>query len=71
MKGSPITIGGQDVLPGETKKIELEMQAGDVTQTYADTQRLEESVAYRPSTSIEKGVGRFVDWFREYTDLTN
>ena len=25
MKGSPITIGGQDVLPGETKKIELEM----------------------------------------------
>ena len=53
------------------EKIELEMQAGDVTQTYADTQRLEESVAYRPSTSIEKGVGRFVDWFREYTDLTN
>lgn len=42
------------------------MQAGDVPDTYADTQLLEKAVGFRPDTPIDTGVQRFVDWFRAY-----
>ena len=42
------------------------MQAGDVPDTYADTQLLEKAVGFRPDTPIDTGVQRFVDWFRGY-----
>ena len=44
----------------------LPMQAGDVTATEADTAETRAVLDYVPSTSIETGVGRFVDWYREY-----
>ncbi len=44
----------------------LPMQAGDVTATYADVDDLMRDVGFRPSTSIETGVNRFVDWYRTY-----
>ncbi len=42
------------------------MQPGDVPDTYADTQRLEQAVGFRPDTPIDTGVARFVDWYRAY-----
>lgn len=42
------------------------MQPGDVPITYADVSRLQEAVGYHPNTSIDKGIGEFVDWYREY-----
>ena len=44
----------------------LPMQPGDVTSTEADTAETRAVLDYAPSTSIEVGVGRFVDWYREY-----
>ncbi len=44
----------------------LPIQPGDVPETYADIDALEEAVGFRPSTSIEDGIGKFVDWYREY-----
>ena len=44
----------------------LPMQLGDVPDTYADVTDLSNIVGYRPSTSIEKGVARFVEWYREF-----
>ena len=44
----------------------LPMQAGDVSDTYADTSALEKAVGYRPSVSVEDGVSDFVDWYRRY-----
>lgn len=44
----------------------LPMQAGDVQKTYADTSELDKAVGYKPGTSIEVGVKRFVDWYLEY-----
>lgn len=44
----------------------LPMQPGDVPQTYADVSDLEREVGFKPSTPIEVGVSRFVDWYREY-----
>ena len=44
----------------------LPMQPGDVAATEAETTETRAVLDYAPSTSIETGVGRFVDWYREY-----
>lgn len=44
----------------------LPMQPGDVEATYADVADLEETIDFRPSVSIEEGIGKFVDWYRSY-----
>ncbi len=44
----------------------LPMQPGDVVNTYADIDALVTDVGYRPSTSIEVGVEKFVAWYRNY-----
>ncbi len=44
----------------------LPMQAGDVTATEADVTQLENAVGYRPATTIEDGIARFVEWYRAY-----
>lgn len=44
----------------------LPMQPGDVPNTWADVQDLADEVGYRPSTSVEEGVRRFVDWYLEF-----
>ncbi len=42
----------------------LPMQAGDVLATSADVTRLEQAVGFRPHTSVEDGVAKFVEWYR-------
>ena len=44
----------------------LPMQPGDVPATYADVEALMQDVGFKPATSIEAGIGKFVDWYREY-----
>lgn len=44
----------------------LPLQDGDVPETYADVEDLIRDVDFKPSTSIEIGVGRFIDWYLEY-----
>ena len=48
------------------KKNMLPMQPGDVASTFADIDSLQRAVGFRPSTPIEEGVRKFVDWYREY-----
>ena len=50
----------------EAKKNFLPMQPGDVPQTFADVDDLIRDVGFRPTTSIEEGLKRFVAWYREY-----
>ena len=40
------------------------LQPGDVLETYADVDDLSRDVGFRPSTPIEEGVKRFVEWYR-------
>jgi UDP-glucuronate 4-epimerase len=47
----------------------LPMQPGDVLETYADTTGLEREIGFRPKTSIEEGIRRFVAWYRDYHNL--
>jgi UDP-glucuronate 4-epimerase len=44
----------------------LPLQPGDVPDTYADVDALVNDIGYRPNTSIEVGVRRFVDWYKDY-----
>ena len=43
----------------------MPMQPGDVQATWADTTLLTRLTGYRPRTSVEDGVARFVDWYRQ------
>ena len=38
----------------------------DVPATYADIEDLASAVGFRPRTSIEDGIARFVAWYRDY-----
>ena len=44
----------------------LPMQDGDVPATWADVQELSDLTGYSPATPIEVGVGRFVEWYKEF-----
>lgn len=44
------------------------LQPGDVPDTYADSDALKDAVGYQPSTPVEVGVQRFVEWYRDYYD---
>lgn len=50
----------------KARKNLLPMQLGDVPATYADIDDLEAAVGFRPVTSIETGVERFVAWYQSY-----
>jgi UDP-glucuronate 4-epimerase len=52
---------------GRKAQIEmLPMQPGDVPATMADVSALESDIGYRPKTTVEEGVPRFVEWYRSY-----
>ena len=52
---------------GKKAQIEmLPMQPGDVPATTADVSALESDIGYRPKTTVEEGVPRFVEWYRGY-----
>ena len=52
---------------GTKAKVELlPMQAGDVEKTYADIDAIQRDIGYQPTTAIEQGIPRFVEWYREY-----
>ena len=42
------------------------MQPGDVYQTYADVSDLIRDFDFKPSTTIEEGLTKFVEWYRGY-----
>lgn len=56
----------EEKLGKKAKKNLMPIQPGDVPETYADIEALENEVGFRPSTSIEKGIGNFVEWYKEY-----
>ena len=47
----------------------LPIQPGDVPSTEADTNSLEEWINFKPGTSIEVGISKFVSWYKEFYNL--
>lgn len=50
----------------KAKKNFLPIQPGDVPATYADVQDLVSTAGFKPGTSIQEGIRKFVDWYKEY-----
>jgi UDP-glucuronate 4-epimerase len=47
----------------------MPMQIGDVRETFADISAIERDHGFRPITTIDEGVPRFVTWYREHHSL--
>ena len=56
----------EGLLDKKAEKNYLPIRIGDVPKTYADIDDLEKAVGYRPATSIEEGIEKFVAWYRSY-----
>ena len=44
----------------------MPIQPGDVERTWADVSSLQRDYDYNPTTAVETGIRRFVEWYREY-----
>ena len=69
--GSPINLmefikAIENELHIEAKKNFRGMQAGDVYQTYADTQDLFEATGYKPKVGVVEGVAKLVTWYKDF-----
>ncbi|MDR7080255.1 UDP-glucuronate 4-epimerase [Neobacillus niacini] len=47
----------------------LPMQPGDVQATYADVEDLEKDIGFKPKINIDVGLGKFVDWYKEFYQI--
>jgi UDP-glucuronate 4-epimerase len=56
----------EQCLGRRARKNLLPMQPGDLPNTWADVEALARDVGYRPSTDLETGVKRFVEWYLGY-----
>ncbi len=56
----------ESALGRRAEKRFLPLQPGDVPDTFADVSALARDIGYQPSTPIEVGVSRFVEWYREF-----
>ena len=56
----------EDCLGRKSQRNLLPLQPGDVPDTCADVSALQRDTGYSPSTPIETGIGRFVEWYRDY-----
>jgi UDP-glucuronate 4-epimerase len=59
----------EECLGKKAEKNLLPIQAGDVPATFADVDDLIKDVGFRPSTMIEEGIHKFVEWYRKYYEI--
>lgn len=69
--GSPVDL--MDFIREIEKNLDIEaeknlmpMQKGDVPKTWADVENLQELTGFRPLISVEEGVKRFIEWYKNY-----
>lgn len=56
----------EEQLGKKADKQYLPLQPGDVPMTYADVDDLIADVGFKPSTTIETGIAKFIEWYRSY-----
>ena len=56
----------EDNLGKKANRVLKPMQDGDVVETYADTDLLNDWVGFKAKISIEDGIKRFTNWFLDY-----
>jgi UDP-glucuronate 4-epimerase len=68
-RASPISVndlvaGLEKALGKKAVKEYLPAEPGDVERTYADITKAERELGYKPKTTIEEGLAKFVEWFK-------
>jgi len=61
----------ENSLGKKAKKVLLPMQMGDVPATHASVTRLENYISFKPATSVQNGVDKFVKWYLEYYKISS
>jgi UDP-glucuronate 4-epimerase len=61
----------EPALGKEAEKVYVDMQPGDALRTYAYVSDLEQDINFKPSTSIEDGLQKFVEWYKVYYKVGN
>ena len=56
----------ENSLGKKAEKNFMNMQDGDVVSTYADVSELIDDFGYKPDTSLEVGIGKFVEWYKDF-----
>jgi UDP-glucuronate 4-epimerase len=59
----------ETALGKQANKQFMDLQPGDVVATYADVDDLTQDVGFKPATPIEVGIGRFVEWYKQFYDV--
>jgi UDP-glucuronate 4-epimerase len=73
-RGEPVKLSHfieciEGALGIEAQKNVLPMQPGEVLRTWADVSELAQLIDFRPCVSVEVGVGRFVEWYRDFYNV--
>jgi UDP-glucuronate 4-epimerase len=45
------------------------MRQGDIKETHASYEALNKLIDFKPQVEIEEGIGKFVDWYRQYYNV--
>jgi len=61
-----LSKSGEKTIGKQAIKEFLPMQSGDVYKTYAEVSDLINDFDFKPNTTIEEGLKKFIDWFRDY-----
>ena len=56
----------ENALGQKAEKNFMDIQPGDVAETYANIDDLYDAVGFKPETTIEEGIGNFIEWYRSY-----
>lgn len=56
----------EEKLGKKAEKNYVDKQPGDILRTYADVSELEMDINFKPKTSIDEGIEKFVEWYKEY-----
>ena len=59
----------EDALGKKAEKQLMDIQPGDVAETYANIDDLYNAVGFKPETTIEEGIGKFIEWYNSYYQL--
>ncbi len=60
----------ETTLGKEAEKNMMPIQPGDVPATWADVSDLVDNLDYKPDTSIQEGVSRFITWYKEFYNVS-
>ena len=67
--GGQLIVALENAIGKKAQRTLLPMQPGDMPRTYADIDSIRADHGFEPTTSIEDGTQKFVDWYRAWAKV--